>query len=76
MGNTHIHTLCYADDAVLIADSEENLQALSDIQYFKIHVKLTEIKFYLFLFLSAKSHGRKQAGFVCKRGSTKEEEWT
>ena len=28
MGNTHIHILCYADDAVLIADSEEHLQVL------------------------------------------------
>jgi len=28
MGNDPIHIICYADDAVLIADSEENLQTL------------------------------------------------
>ena len=28
MGNAPIHIICYADDAVLIADSEENLQTL------------------------------------------------
>ena len=28
MGNNPIHTLCYADDAVLIADSEKSLQTL------------------------------------------------
>jgi len=28
MGNDLIHIICYADDAVLIADSEENLQTL------------------------------------------------
>ena len=28
MGNDSIHIICYADDAVLIADSEENLQTL------------------------------------------------
>jgi hypothetical protein len=28
MGNASIHTICYADDAVLIADSEENLQSI------------------------------------------------
>ena len=28
MGNDPIHIICYADEAVLIADSEENLQIL------------------------------------------------
>jgi len=28
MGNDPIHIICYADEAVLIADSEENLQTL------------------------------------------------
>jgi hypothetical protein len=28
MGNDSIRTICYADDAVLIADSEGNLQTL------------------------------------------------
>ena len=28
MGNDPIHIICYADDAVLIAESEENLQTL------------------------------------------------
>jgi len=28
MGNNPIHIICYADDAVLIAHSEENLQTL------------------------------------------------
>ena len=28
MGNDPIHMICYADDTVLIAESEENLQTL------------------------------------------------